>query len=264
MAKKSKTYCSKCGAEVAEDQNFCTVCGNNLRNNNKSVDSKSIEGVDGSQLGYKLELAKESKTIVKAKPASTLGKVAGVIGALIALAVGRYLGLALLVFFIITYLPYFLGKKLSMRFIKKGFISKRAYGFLAWSNILTWLLPPLGIFTATATLILIKNSKRTPPKSYKVLAIFCIIALIINGIFGVVGGYYGRKDNQELQQEKTRLDKVAEEVKSCQNLLNAQRNLVNQYSQSAIDAFNASIDKCNNLKAQYDKDADAYNSRVKQ
>ena len=267
MTKKSKRYCDKCGAEVTEDQNYCTVCGNNLKNDKKIGNSKyGSERGGNQQAGYKLELAKEldDKSKKDVKPAGVLARIAGVIVAFIAFAIGRYLGFTLLVLFIITYVPYFLGKKLSMRYIKKGFISNGAFGFIAWSNILTWFLPPLGIFTATTTLLLIGHSKRKPPKAYKVLAIFCIIALVINAIFGVVGGYYGRKNNEELQQEKTRLDKVAEEVKSCQNQLNAQRNIVDQYSQSAINAFNSAVDKCNNLKAQYDKDADSYNSRIKQ
>ena len=266
MTNKSKRYCSKCGAVVTEDQNYCTVCGVDLSNNKKSENSKPTIGVNSSQRGYRLELTKESddKSKVSGKPASTFGKFAGVIGAFIAFAIGRYLGIALFVFFIITYLPYFLGKKLSMRYIKKGFIDKKAFGFLAWSNTVTWFFPPLGIFTATATLILIRHSKSKPPKSYKFLAIFCIIALVINAIFGAIGGYYGRINNQELQQEKTRLDKVTEEVKNCQATLNSQRNRLDQNNQQAINSFNASVDKCNSLKTQYDRDADIYNAKIKQ
>lgn len=110
----------------------------------------------------------------------------GIIAFIIAFALFRYLGFVGLIFIAV----YFLGDRFSKWYIKRN--QANEWGslslpkWIAWSNLITWLLPPLGILTATitynfSTLINTKNKNK-----FKVLAIIGYALALMNALWGVM------------------------------------------------------------------------------
>ena len=70
-------------------------------------------------------------------------------------------------------------------YLKRQKVSQTLISWIAWSNVLTWLLPPLGIITAVATLGF-SDVKGVSRKTYMTLAIVAIVLAIINAIWGTM------------------------------------------------------------------------------
>ena len=79
--------------------------------------------------------------------------------------------------------PLLLALWLSSWYAKRKNPSARLMTRLAWSNVVTWLFPPLGLFTATATLGL-SSAPGASPRKYRVLGIVGLALTIINGLSG--------------------------------------------------------------------------------
>ena len=116
-----------------------------------------------------------NKTTIQNRIFTFLSVVAGYI-------IGKYLGLLVVIIFISA---FFLGQKLPQWYFKKERINISLINYIAWSNILAWLLPPLGIMIGVATLDF-KNHIPSNNKKYKVLAIFGILASLLNALSGVL------------------------------------------------------------------------------
>ena len=106
-------------------------------------------------------------------------------GGLIGYAIGRLFGWKYLiysgVYITVLYFTY--------SYFKNRNINIFLASVFAWSNILAWFLPPLGIFTAVATLGIARNVEQEGKKRYKTLAVIGIVLSIINMAFGAYQGF---------------------------------------------------------------------------
>jgi FtsH-binding integral membrane protein len=94
----------------------------------------------------------------------------------------RYLGVVGLLFLG----AYFLGDWLAKWYIKRKTASDKVMSFFAWTNIITWLLPPLGVFTASLAYGFSKKSDLSSTKKYRNLAIIGVILSLINASIGIL------------------------------------------------------------------------------
>lgn len=58
---------------------------------------------------------------------------------------------------------------------------------IAWSNLVTWLLPPLGFFTSSYTFVIAKNSPKS--RKYWILASIGLSLSLLNGLTAVYMNY---------------------------------------------------------------------------
>jgi hypothetical protein len=105
-----------------------------------------------------------------------------VIGAIVGVVLGRHFGIWLFIPAAIIGIPYWLGHKYAAWYGRKTNPSMRWVEFLCWSNLLAWLLPPIGGFTAGATFQFNTNNRT----KYNVLATIGILLTIPNGIPGAI------------------------------------------------------------------------------
>ena len=114
-----------------------------------------------------------------------VGLIATCIGGLIGYAIGRFLGWTYLIFLvlygvILWYAYSYLKKKKTPNFL---------VSIIVWSNVLTWLLPPLGIFTSVIAIGLAHNTEQKNKRKYKIFAIIGLTLSIINMMAGAYQGF---------------------------------------------------------------------------
>jgi len=87
------------------------------------------------------------------------------------------------------YLFFLLGAAVGQWFgkwyAKRIKVSKGLIKFIVWSNVLTWLSIPIGLFTGFAALELGKTAG-SESKKYKTLAIIGIVLSLLNLVFGIL------------------------------------------------------------------------------
>ncbi len=110
-----------------------------------------------------------------------LEKIVKYVSWIIAFVIARYLGFFIVLLFTMSvviglWLPEWLKQKnkLSLKFIK----------FIAWSNVITWFLPPAGIFTGVFTCQAASYTAEQK-KKYRILGCISILFAIINAAIGV-------------------------------------------------------------------------------
>lgn len=113
---------------------------------------------------------------------SALRSVASILGALVGIGVGRAYPVVGVFFF----LPAFIGLLYGTWYANREHINEGWVKFLFWSNTFTWIIPPLGILTSTASFSI--NSRNNGPdrSKYMTLATVGISLGILNGILGVI------------------------------------------------------------------------------
>ena len=163
-------FCKNCRKKLNETAIFCSGCGVKLADKSKDISNEN------------LSLAQE-RTGKTSNPSSTstvnqIISIASIIGAFI---IGRFLGLVTFIFLF----AILIGQWFPMWYIKKKTINYSLVNWIAWSNVLTWLLPPFGILTGVATfefssLIEQKNKK------YKLLAIISVALSVLNAVVGII------------------------------------------------------------------------------
>ncbi len=156
-------YCPKCGEKIKQEASFCTQCGFQIVE--KSDTTKDFQAV--------------SKKKAPSKTKGVISRVVGIIFILIAIAVGRYLGQTLGILYIFLLIPGLAGYYLPKYYINKP----RFIRFLAWSNVITWLLPFAGLYTAISTLKTASSSKKKV--KYETLGIIGLSLSVINCLLGV-------------------------------------------------------------------------------
>ena len=67
-------------------------------------------------------------------------------------------------------------------YIKREKINTKLVSVIAWSNLLTWIIPILGVFTGFATLRFTKHPQFKGKKKYKTLAIVGIVLAVLSVI----------------------------------------------------------------------------------
>ncbi len=123
---------------------------------------------------------KESKKLKSAlnQTVSSIVTFVSIIGGFL---IGKFLGLVVFLFIG----AYFAGQWFGKWYLKRKNVNITLIKWIVWSNVLTWLLPPLGIMTSLATLEF-SNNFPNESKKYKTIAIIGIVASLLNALSGVL------------------------------------------------------------------------------
>ncbi len=159
-------FCNQCGKEIREEIKFCPYCGEKI--------NYKIVNVDDNK-----EIKKEQSNNKRSNSWVLLEKVASVIAIIIGFILGKLLGLVIFLFLF----AYLIGSWFPNWYLKRSKVNYKFIKFIVWSNVLTWLLPPLGILTSIST-FKFSNLIKEENKKYKNLALIGIILSIINAILG--------------------------------------------------------------------------------
>lgn len=81
---------------------------------------------------------------------------------------------------------YYLGDWIAQWYLKRRVINEGVINFLSWTNLIVWVLPPLGIFTASLVYGLCRRSEVTSSRRCKILAIIGAVLSIVNGAIAFV------------------------------------------------------------------------------
>lgn len=81
---------------------------------------------------------------------------------------------------------YYLGDWIAQWYLKRRVINEGVINFLAWANLIVWVLPPLGIFTASLVYGLCRRSEVTSSRRCKILAIIGALLSVMNGTIAFV------------------------------------------------------------------------------
>jgi hypothetical protein len=83
-------------------------------------------------------------------------------------------------FFILVWLAYlvfgYLGSLYGVVYLHRASIDKIWLKKLFWSNAITWLIPPIGFFTAAATSTINDKNRGADYKLFERLSIFCFFS----------------------------------------------------------------------------------------
>lgn len=163
-------FCATCGKQLVLDSRFCASCGAEVRQGLKNEVIAS---------GKSIEDATEVNNPEKTKSNSLVSQLVSVGGFIVAFFIGKYLGIITFVFLG----ALLIGQWFPVWYCKKQTVNPSIIKWIAWSNVLAWLLPPLGVLMGTATLgfsgLIQQNSKK-----YKNLAILGLVLSVINAIWG--------------------------------------------------------------------------------
>lgn len=116
---------------------------------------------------------------------NALGEIIGIVTFIIAFVVAKQYFLPLGIVIGVWYLGYWLGTKLAQWCIEKN---PKFIEFVNWSNLFTWIIPPLGFMTFRASLIFSKKLSTNRQRN-QILAIICLGFLIINSLY-IFGRYF--------------------------------------------------------------------------
>lgn len=108
--------------------------------------------------------------------------ILGILAFIVAFALFRYLGIVGLLFIG----AYYLGNWIAKWYCKRKTINEKVLSFVSWTNVVSWLLPPLGIFTASLAYGFSVQSKSESSKKYRNLAIVGAVLSIINAAIGIL------------------------------------------------------------------------------
>ena len=128
-----------------------------------------------------LPVASQSEKKPEKAKGSPFDQVITVISWIIGFALGRFLGVAIFAFLI----ALLVGQWFPKWYLKRKKISMTLVSMIVWSNVLSWVLPPLGIMTGFAALEL-SNSFPGDRKKYKTLAVVGIGLAFVNALIGVL------------------------------------------------------------------------------
>lgn len=108
--------------------------------------------------------------------------ILGILAFIIAFALFRYLGIVGLIFLA----AYYLGDWLAKWYFKRKSVNEKLLNFASWANIITWLLPPLGVFNATLAYGFSTQSSSESKNKYRNLAIIGAALSLINAVIGIL------------------------------------------------------------------------------
>lgn len=159
-------FCQNCGNKIKEDAKFCSSCGADLVKSTVIKDSKEKN---------------ETTLVTPDKKTSVFNSIISVVFFIAAFAIGRFLGLVTFLFIG----AWALGEWFPKWYMKREKVNSSLVKWIVWSNVLTWLLPPLGVLTGFAALEF-SNYFPANRKKYKTIAIIALIASFINALSGVL------------------------------------------------------------------------------
>jgi hypothetical protein len=108
--------------------------------------------------------------------------VLGILAFIVTFILFRYLGLVGLLFLG----AYYLGDWITKWYCKRKTVNEKVLSLVSWSNVVSWLLPPIGVFTASMAYGFSVNSKSESSKKYRNLAIIGAVLSIVNAAIGIL------------------------------------------------------------------------------
>lgn len=150
--------CENCSNEIKEGTKFCSSCGTEAK---KVTEGQKEPPIGGAK--------------------SILDQAVKIVGLIIGFIIGKYLGLVLFIFIF----AFFIGQWFPKWYLKREHINITLVKWIVWSNVLTWLLPPLGVMTGFAALEF-GNHFPGDRKKYKTIAIIGISASLLNALSGLL------------------------------------------------------------------------------
>lgn len=154
--------CQNCQHILKEGAKFCGSCG--------------------AQVDTDTEKTTTQETVVKDPvKKSILDRTVTIGGWIVGFVIGKFLGL---VFFLFLG-AYLLGQWFPKWYLKREKINVTLVKWIVWSNLITWLLPPLGITTGLAALNF-GNHFPGSKKTFKTVAVIGIILSLLNALSGVL------------------------------------------------------------------------------
>lgn len=158
-------YCQNCGEKIKDNAKFCSSCGTEAKPVSEKQEESSVMVEETKPSGAK----------------SVLDQVVTFGSIIIGFVIGKYLGLVVFLFLGALYV----GQWFPKWYLKRERANITLVKWIVWSNVLTWLLPPLGIMTGFAALEF-GNHFPGERKKYKTIAIIGIVASLINALWGVL------------------------------------------------------------------------------
>lgn len=160
-------FCQNCGNKIKEGAKFCSTCGTEVK--------PTLEKQSG-------DVATDAVEEKKSNGAKTvLDQVVTFISIVIGFIIGKYLGLVLFLFIF----AWLIGQWFPKWYLKRKKVNTNLVKWIVWSNVLTWLLPPLGVMTGFAALEF-ANHFPGDSKKYKTIAIIALAASFLNALSGVL------------------------------------------------------------------------------
>ena len=159
-------FCQNCGNTINKEAMFCSSCGAAI----KSITEKQKETATASVVEKKSSPTK-----------SVLDQVVVFGSIIIGFIIGKYLGLVLFLFIF----ALLIGQWFPKWYLKRKHANVAIVKWIVWSNVLTWLLPPLGVMTGFAALEF-GNHFPGDSKKFKTIAIIRIAASLLNALVGVL------------------------------------------------------------------------------
>jgi hypothetical protein len=92
--------------------------------------------------------------------------------------------IVVIVLFIYVF-PGLIGLWFSRWYLKRKNVSQKLINRIAWSNTITWIIPPLGIITGVATIVF-SRAPNVPRRKYMTLAIIAIALAVIDVAFVLI------------------------------------------------------------------------------
>lgn len=164
-------FCKNCGKEIKKESSYCSDCGNKIKQEKIGVEINDEGNAKSKSFGHSVS--------------EILSRIVGIIIFLLAIGLGKTMGFSFTIFVVILVVPYYIGQWFPKWYFKREKINYSLVNWIAWSNVLTWLLPPLGILTGVATFEF-SSLVRQEGKKYKLLAIISIALSVVNAVVGII------------------------------------------------------------------------------
>lgn len=120
---------------------------------------------------------------IKSLSKRILEKVVGYIALLVGFVICRYFRVQVTVFLLFV-IPIIIGLLLPNWYMKRAKISTTLIKCVVWSNVLTWLIPPLGVFTGVSA-IQFGNYVINQKIKYTILGVFAIALALVGAASGI-------------------------------------------------------------------------------
>jgi hypothetical protein len=163
-------YCINCGSKLQKKSKYCNSCGAKISRKEK-LNLREKEDI---------QIDKPKKKLLNI----IVSYMGFIVGLIVSYLLIRFLGLIAGLILIILFI---LGFSFPGWYLRKRSPSEKIINFIIWSNILTWLLPPIGLFTSVASLGFISHFEKPAKTRALVLGLVGLILTIINSI---VGAYF--------------------------------------------------------------------------
>lgn len=159
-------FCQKCGKEIKEGVKFCSSCGSKV---------EEISEVKKKNIPVKTEEKKTNNSKV------VIDQIITFVSIIMGFIIGKYLGLVIFVFIF----AWAIGQWFPKWYLKRKHVNLTLIKWISWSNVVTWLLPPLGVMTGFATLGF-ANDFSKDSKKYRTLSIISLVASFLNALSGIL------------------------------------------------------------------------------